>query len=29
MKNKWMQAISFIAMIIIFYSIVACDAGST
>jgi hypothetical protein len=24
-----MQAVSFIAMIIIFYAVVACDAGST
>lgn len=28
-KNKWMQAVSFLAMVIIFYSIVACDVGST
>lgn len=28
-KNKWMQIVSFVGMIIIFYSIVACDANET
>lgn len=28
-KNKWMQILSFVGMIIIFYAIVACDANET
>ena len=28
-KNKWMQIVSFVAMLVIFYAVVACDSSNT